>query len=46
MEFFDVLNRHRFTGFNTTATQSMGGFGQASSATGPRNIQASLRLTF
>jgi len=46
MEFFDVLNRHRFTGFNTSATKSMGGFGQASSATGPRNIQASLRFTF
>jgi hypothetical protein len=44
MEFFDVLNRHRFTGFNTSAGQP--GFGQASSATGPRNIQASLRVTF
>jgi hypothetical protein len=44
MEFFDVLNRHQFGGFNTSAGES--GFGQASSATGPRNIQASLRFTF
>jgi hypothetical protein len=44
MEFFDVLNRHRFTGFNTSAGDP--GFGQASSATGPRNIQASLRVSF
>jgi Carboxypeptidase regulatory-like domain len=44
MEFFDVLNRHRFTGFNTSAGEP--GFGQASSATGPRNIQASLRISF
>ncbi len=44
MEFFDVLNRHRFTGFNTSAGDP--GFGQASGATGPRNIQANLRVTF
>ena len=44
MEFFDVLNRHRFTGFNTSAGQP--GFGQASGATGPRNMQANLRITF
>jgi hypothetical protein len=44
MEFFDVLNRHQFGGFNNSAGQP--GFGQASSATGPRNIQASLRFTF
>lgn len=44
MEFFDVLNRHRFTGFNTSAGNP--GFGQASSATGPRTIQANLRVTF
>ena len=44
MEFFDVLNRHRFTGFNTSVGQP--GFGQASGATGPRNMQANLRITF
>jgi hypothetical protein len=44
MEFFDVLNRHQFGGFNTSAGEP--GFGQASSATGPRNIQASLRVSF
>jgi hypothetical protein len=44
MEFFDVLNRHRFTGFNTSVGQP--GFGQASAATGPRNMQANLRITF
>lgn len=44
MEFFDVLNRHRFTGFNTSVGQP--GFGQASSATGPRNMQANLKITF
>jgi Carboxypeptidase regulatory-like domain len=44
MEFFDVLNRHRFTGFNTSVGQP--GFGLASSATGPRNMQANLRITF
>ena len=44
MEFFDVLNRHRFTGFNTSVGQP--GFGLASAATGPRNMQANLRITF
>ena len=44
MEFFDVLNRHRFTGFNTSVGQP--GLGQASAATGPRNMQANLRITF
>lgn len=44
MDFFNALNRHRFTGFNTSVGQP--GFGQASSATGPRNIQASMRVTF
>jgi hypothetical protein len=44
MEFFDVLNRHRFTGFNTSVGQP--GFGQASAATGPRNMQGNLRITF
>jgi hypothetical protein len=44
MEFFDVLNRHRFTGFNTSVGQP--GFGQASSATGPRSMQANLRISF
>jgi hypothetical protein len=44
MEFFDVLNRHQFGGFNTSVGQP--GFGQASSANGPRNMQANLRITF
>ena len=44
MEFFDVLNRHRFTGFNTSVGDP--GFGLASGATGPRNMQANLRITF
>lgn len=44
MEFFNVLNRHRFTGFNTSVGQP--GFGQASAATGPRNMQAYLKITF
>ena len=44
MEFFDVLNRHKFTGFNTSVGQP--GFGQASGASGPRNMQANLRITF
>jgi hypothetical protein len=44
MEFFDAFNRHRFTGFNTSVGQP--GFGQAGGATGPRSIQASLRVTF
>jgi hypothetical protein len=55
VEFFDVFNRHRFTGFNTsitcTPTSSQNcatsGEGQASGlAYGPRNIQGDLRLTF
>jgi hypothetical protein len=44
MEFFDVLNRHQFNGFNTSVGQP--GFGQASGATGPRNMQAYLKITF
>ena len=44
MEFFDVLNRHQFTGFNTTVGDP--GFGLASGATGPRTMQANLRITF
>ena len=44
MEFFDVLNRHQFGGFNTSVGQP--GFGQASSASGPRNMQAYLQITF
>jgi hypothetical protein len=44
MEFFDVLNRHRFTGFNTSVGQP--GFGQSSAATGPRSMQGYLKITF
>ena len=44
MEFFDVLNRHQFTGFNTSVGDPS--FGLASGATGPRNMQANLRITF
>jgi hypothetical protein len=55
VEFFDVFNRHRFTGFNTsitctpTATDncSSSGEGQGTGlAYGPRNIQGSLRVAF
>ena len=44
MEFFNALNRHRFTGFNTSAGDP--GFGQASNTTAGRSIQASLRVSF
>jgi hypothetical protein len=55
VEFFDIFNRHRFSGFNTSiscnpsATQNCdaSGEGQASgTAYGPRNIQGSLRIKF
>jgi len=54
VEFFDVFNRHTFTGFNTAITcnpssQSCDstGEGQASGLSyGPRNIQGSLRVQF
>jgi hypothetical protein len=54
VEFFDVFNRHRFTGFNTSITCNpaagncdASGEGQASGlAYGPRNIQGSLRIKF
>ena len=46
MEFFNAFNRHQFTGFNTTASNGMAGFGEASSTTGGRAIQAQLRITF
>lgn len=55
VEFFDVFNRHRFTGFNTAITCApsstqdcdSSGEGQASGlAYGPRNIQGSLRVAF
>jgi hypothetical protein len=46
MEFFNAFNRHQFTGFNTTASNGMSGFGEASSTTGGRAIQAQLRVTF
>lgn len=44
VEFFNAFNRHRFTGFNTSAGES--GFGQASNTTAGRSIQANLRLSF
>ncbi|MGA7858418.1 MAG: carboxypeptidase regulatory-like domain-containing protein [Terracidiphilus sp.] len=45
VEFFDLFNRHQFSGFNNTVGTP--GFGQASGvAYGPRNIQGSLRVTF
>lgn len=44
MEFFNAFNRHRFTGFNTSAGQP--GFGQASTTTAGRSIQANLRVSF
>jgi len=54
VEFFDVFNRHRFTGFNTSitcnpATQNCDSSGEGEGtglAYGPRNIQGSLRVTF
>jgi hypothetical protein len=45
VEFFDVFNRHQFSGFNTQVGNP--GFGQASGISyGPRNIQGSLRVAF
>jgi hypothetical protein len=44
MEFFNATNRHRFTGFNTSAGEA--GFGQASTTTAGRSIQANLRVSF
>lgn len=44
VDFFNAFNRHQFTGFNTTAGEP--GFGQASSTTGGRSIQAELRLSY
>ena len=44
MEFFNAFNRHRFTGFNTAAGEP--GFGQASTTTAGRSIQANLRVSF
>jgi hypothetical protein len=54
VEFFDVFNRHRFTGFDTSitcapATQNCDSSGEGEGtglAYGPRNIQGSLRVTF
>jgi hypothetical protein len=54
VEFFDVFNRHRFTGFGTSitcapATQNCDTSGEGEGtglAYGPRNIQGSLRVTF
>jgi hypothetical protein len=44
MEFFNAFNRHRFTGFDTSAGDP--GFGQASNTTAGRSIQANLRVSF
>jgi hypothetical protein len=44
MEFFNATNRHRFTGFNTSAGED--GFGLASNTTAGRSIQANLRVSF
>jgi len=44
MDFFNAFNRHQFTGFNNTVGTP--GFGQASSTTAGRSIQAELRLSF
>jgi hypothetical protein len=44
MDFFNAFNRHQFTGFNTTVGSP--GFGQASSTSGARSIQAELRVSF
>jgi len=55
MEFFDIFNRHRFTGFDTSiactpsATDNCASSGEGQGtglAYGPRNVQASLRVTF
>ena len=52
MDFFNAFNRHQFTGFNTTVTSltaagnAGSGFGQASSTSGGRSIQAELRVSF
>jgi hypothetical protein len=54
VEFFDLFNRHRFTGFDTSITcdptsQSCNTSGEGEGtglAYGPRNIQGSLRVTF
>ena len=44
MDFFNAFNRHIFQGFNTTVGNP--GFGQASSTSGGRSIQAELRVSF
>lgn len=44
MDFFNAFNRHIFQGFNNTVGTP--GFGQASSTSGGRSIQAELRLTY
>lgn len=44
MDFFNAFNRHTFQGFNTTVGNP--GFGQASSTSGGRSIQAELRVSF
>ena len=44
IEFFDVANRHVFNGFNTAAGTP--GFGQATSTSGNRTVQAELKFTY
>ena len=44
MDFFNAFNRHQFQGFNTTVGSP--GFGQASSTSGGRSIQAELRVSY
>jgi len=53
VDFFNAFNRHRYTGFNlnTAALQQYDAagrnqFGIATNATGPRSIQAALKITF
>ena len=44
VEFFDIANRHVFTGFNTAAGTP--GFGQATAAANYRTVQAELKLLY
>jgi hypothetical protein len=45
LEFFDVLNRHRFSDPNTNVSDPIG-FGKVSGASGNRSGQAAIRVTF
>ncbi len=44
LEFFDVANRHSFTGFNTSAGTP--GFGQATTTANYRTVQAELKFMY